>query len=255
MKKAEECTSIEEIRNCIDEIDREIVAHLAKRSLFVKCAAKFKKTTDEVRARERVESMIKSRRGWASNAGISPEFIEFIFRNIVSYFIGNELSEWKKENSAKDDVSIHLATLDDAKTILSLQKRAYVQEVELNDNNFNIPPMLQNIESIQKDFESNIILKATIGDLVVGSVRAKQINTTCYIGRLIVEPIYQKRGIGRVILKSIEDKFPEALEYELFTGIKSVQNREFYKKAGYLEEGEFDSPDGARLIMLRKRSV
>ena len=32
-----------------------------------------------------------------------------------------------------------LADLNDASTILSMQKRAYIQEVELNDNNFNIP--------------------------------------------------------------------------------------------------------------------
>jgi predicted N-acetyltransferase YhbS len=78
-----------------------------------------------------------------------------------------------------------------------MQKRAYIQEVELNDNNFNIPPMLQTIESMRDDFKDKVILKAKIRDQIVGSVRAKQTDTTCFIGRLIVEPIYQGRGIGK----------------------------------------------------------
>jgi isochorismate pyruvate lyase len=94
MKKADECNNIEEIRSCIDEIDKDIIANLTKRSSYVKSAAKFKKTVSDVRANDRVESMIKVRRDWAVENGINADFTESIFRNIVSYFIGNEITKW-----------------------------------------------------------------------------------------------------------------------------------------------------------------
>jgi N-acetylglutamate synthase-like GNAT family acetyltransferase len=112
--------------------------------------------------------------------------------------------------------------------------------------------MLQTIESMRDDFKDKVILKAKIRDQIVGSVRAKQTDTTCFIGRLIVEPIYQGRGIGKKLLQSIENVFPNASVYELFTGQKSLFNREFYKRAGYIEVEEYDAPDGTRMIKLRK---
>lgn len=52
------CSSLNEVRENIDKIDREIVALLAKRGDFVAKAASFKKTTDEVKAPNRVEQVI-----------------------------------------------------------------------------------------------------------------------------------------------------------------------------------------------------
>jgi len=251
MKKAEDCKSIEEIREGIDELDKNIIRNLGIRSSFVKTAAKFKKSEEDVLAEYRIESMIKDRREWASEYGLNPDFIETLYRNIVDYFVGKEMAHWGKENNF-GEVQISLADLNDAATILSIQKRAFIQEVELNDNNFNIFPMLQDIESMRNDFSSNTILKAIVKNQIVGSVRAKQVDATCYISRLIVEPIYQKRGIGKKLLQAIENHFSDASIYELFTALKSLRNREFYKKAGYTENEEFDAPDGTRMARLRK---
>lgn len=44
------CSSLSEVRENIDRIDREIVALIAKRGAFVVKAASFKKTTEEVNA-------------------------------------------------------------------------------------------------------------------------------------------------------------------------------------------------------------
>lgn len=158
----------------------------------------------------------------------------------------------RKKNNV-NDITITDAVIDDARIILSLQKRAYIQEVELNDNNFNIPPMLQSYEEILNDFTICKILKAIENDCIVGSVRAKQVNSTCHIGRLIVEPIYQQRGIGKILLQSIETRFTNVIDFELFTGVKSIRSRKFYRNAGYAEEEEYNAPDGTRLIRLRKK--
>ena len=46
-----ECKSIEEVRENINRIDREIVELISQRSRYVAQAAKFKKTTQDVKAR------------------------------------------------------------------------------------------------------------------------------------------------------------------------------------------------------------
>jgi ribosomal protein S18 acetylase RimI-like enzyme len=56
---------------------------------------------------------------------------------------------------------------------------------------------------------------------------------TCHIGKLIVHPDHQNRGIGTRLLRAAEDQFPEADRYELFTGHKSVKNLHIYQKNGY----------------------
>lgn len=51
--KLAECKSIEEVRENINRIDREIVKLIAQRGCFVGQAAKFKKTTKDVKAAAR----------------------------------------------------------------------------------------------------------------------------------------------------------------------------------------------------------
>lgn len=87
------CTSIEEIRSNIDLIDRKIVELLAERGGFVKQAAGFKKTTDEVKAPQRVEQVIAKVRALAGQLGGSPEVTEAVYRAMISAFISAELQE------------------------------------------------------------------------------------------------------------------------------------------------------------------
>lgn len=101
MKSAEECNSIEEIRTCIDEIDGSIITGLAARSLPVKRAADFKETFADVKAHERVRSMIAARRRWAGENGVNADFIESLFGCIVGHFIGKEAEEWNRDKSVK----------------------------------------------------------------------------------------------------------------------------------------------------------
>ncbi len=103
MKRPEECNSIEDIRNCIDEIDKNIITDLAARSTFVKRAANFKKTLTDVKADERVRTMISARRCWAAENGMNADFIESLFRSIVGHFIGNEVEEWNRQKASAID--------------------------------------------------------------------------------------------------------------------------------------------------------
>lgn len=85
------CNSIEEVRENIDRIDRQIVSLLSERGSFVKQAARFKKTTDDVKAPARVEQVISKVVNLASELGASPKVVEIVYRAMISSFINEEL--------------------------------------------------------------------------------------------------------------------------------------------------------------------
>ncbi|WP_309044214.1 chorismate mutase [Marinobacter sediminicola] len=87
------CTSIDEVRSNIDSIDRKIVGLLAERGGFVKQAARFKKTTDDVKAPQRVEQVIAKVRTLAAEFDGNPEVTEAVYRAMISAFISAELQE------------------------------------------------------------------------------------------------------------------------------------------------------------------
>jgi isochorismate pyruvate lyase len=70
------CTSLDEVRQGIDEIDRNLVSLLAKRGRLVTQAAAFKKTTDDARAPARVEQVIRKVREMADETGASAEVVK-----------------------------------------------------------------------------------------------------------------------------------------------------------------------------------
>ena len=96
MKKPEECRSLEDVRGAIDQIDREVIASLARRAEYVRVAGSFKKTEHGVRAPARVETMLAQRRTWAEEDGLDPAFVEALYRQVVDYFVRQELATWKR---------------------------------------------------------------------------------------------------------------------------------------------------------------
>ena len=93
MEHTENCQSIDEVRAHIDQIDRQLVALLAARGAYVKQAARFKKTTDDVKAPQRVEQVIAKVTALAAELGANPTVTEQTYRAMISGFIEAELAE------------------------------------------------------------------------------------------------------------------------------------------------------------------
>lgn len=93
-KQPSECSNMVEIRTEIDQIDRLIVDLLGTRLGYVHAAAKFKTSETTVRALDRVASMLEDRERWASEAGLQPEPIRQLYKNLIEYFTEHELQEW-----------------------------------------------------------------------------------------------------------------------------------------------------------------
>jgi len=92
-----ECKNIEEVRSYIDDIDHEVISLLGKRFQFVKQASTFKKNEDTVKAPERFKAMLIKRREWAAEQNLNQDVIENLYKDLVSYFIEEELKAFKSK--------------------------------------------------------------------------------------------------------------------------------------------------------------
>jgi GNAT superfamily N-acetyltransferase len=150
------------------------------------------------------------------------------------------------------EILIREAGQPDLAEVLALQKVCYYQEAELN-HDFMLPPLLQTIEEIAEDFDSQKILKAVLGSRIIGSVRAYEKNGSCYIGKLLVRPDHQNQGLGRQLMNMIEKLFT-VKRYELFTGSGSVKNLYLYNKLGYREFKREKTGNSYDLVYLEKNT-
>jgi GNAT superfamily N-acetyltransferase len=151
------------------------------------------------------------------------------------------------------DISIIKASRDDVSEILALQKIAYQSEAMQYDD-WTIPPLTQTIFEMEAEFGIYVFLKTVVQERIVGSVRGSLNSGTCSIGRLIVHPDYQRKGIGTALMKSIEKAFIGAARFELFTGTKSIDNIRFYRRLGYEGFREEDLTSEVRLLFMEKNS-
>jgi ribosomal protein S18 acetylase RimI-like enzyme len=147
---------------------------------------------------------------------------------------------------------IEQARLEDAPAVLALQKTAYRSEAETYGDH-TIPPLTQTLEEMETDLENQLALKATIEGKIIGSVRGYVQGRTCYIGRLIVHPDFQNRGIGSLLMEEIESRLGHAERFELFTGNKSTRNLRFYRKRGYEAFRSERVTEHLTLVYLEKR--
>lgn len=94
LRPPQQCASLAEIRQQIDAIDQQVIQLLGERFGYVLAAAPFKHSSDAVRAPQRFAAMLQQRREWAAEAGLAPDVIEQMYRQLVEYFIAQEMRHW-----------------------------------------------------------------------------------------------------------------------------------------------------------------
>ena len=92
LQAPESCTSIDEVRDAIDRLDQVVVAALGRRFEYVQTIVRFKKTTEDVHARERYEAVLAQRRAWALEHKLDPDVIEQLYRDLIAHNIAVELA-------------------------------------------------------------------------------------------------------------------------------------------------------------------
>lgn len=146
----------------------------------------------------------------------------------------------------------------DAPELLVLQRACWVQEALANDH-LGIPALHEDLDDVHAWLQEWRTWVVRVGGRLVGAVRAKQVDDLWDIGRIMVAPDLQGRGLGRALLEHAEQQAPSGVRrFVLFTGARSEANLRRYRRAGYrpVRDGEDlpeDCGDWAARVALSKR--
>jgi isochorismate pyruvate lyase len=97
--KTPKCNSLEEVRAAIDLLDDQIVELIAKRNSYIKQAANFKDTVEEVKSEDRIDYVIQKARVKALEYNLSPNLIADLYRAMIDEMVDTEIAEFR---NAKD---------------------------------------------------------------------------------------------------------------------------------------------------------
>ena len=134
--------------------------------------------------------------------------------------------------------------------LLTLQRAAYVSEAQLYDD-VRLPALVQTPDELADELAQSSCLAALAGSRLVGAVRTRERGGVLHVGRLVVAPDLQGRGIGTRLLLAAERSttLPRAA---LFTGARSTANLRLYRRHGYVETAREPVRPGLELVHLVK---
>jgi tRNA (guanine37-N1)-methyltransferase len=140
------------------------------------------------------------------------------------------------------------AVRGDAGEILTLQRACWVQEA-LDNDTLDIPALHESLEDVEASLDDWTYFVVRAEGRLVGAVRGKLEGEHWDIGRVMVAPDLQGRGLGRLLLEHIQTVAPaEATSYVLFTGARSADNQRMYRKAGFSLRRDLPAPPGAVIL-------
>jgi isochorismate pyruvate lyase len=94
------CSTLAEVRQNIDRIDRELVRLMAERGRYVHEASRFKANPAQVEAPERAEAVVRKAMSLAEENGLPPQIAEATYRAMVRSFIDYEQGVFAKAVAA-----------------------------------------------------------------------------------------------------------------------------------------------------------
>jgi tRNA (guanine37-N1)-methyltransferase len=150
------------------------------------------------------------------------------------------------------ELDVRTATRADVGELFTLTRACWLQEMEANPG-VVIPALEESLEDAVRGLAEWTTIVALAGGRIVGSARGKVVDdgTVWDVGRVMVAPDLQGRGLGRHLLRLGEELAPdEVTSYELWTGARSTDNLRMYKRAGYRLRGP--APGDAGAVVLTK---
>jgi GNAT superfamily N-acetyltransferase len=99
----------------------------------------------------------------------------------------------------------------------------------------DIPPLHETAGDVESTFDAgDAVLVAEANGRLVGTVRAESIaGGGVMVRRLVVLPEARGRGLAKALMRALEDAYPEATRFELFTGAMAAGPIALYESLGY----------------------
>jgi tRNA (guanine37-N1)-methyltransferase len=155
---------------------------------------------------------------------------------------------------------IEPAVASDAGELLTLQRACWLQEAIANGQVDGIPALHESLADVQEWLSQWSTYVVRSAGRLVGAVRGRlegsdEAGWVWDIGRVMVAPDLQGRGLGRALLEHIQAvAAPAATSYVLFTGHQSHDNIRMYKKAGFRLRPDLEAPPLA-VVLTKKRTI
>ncbi|HEY3951464.1 chorismate mutase [Phenylobacterium sp.] len=92
----DDCSTMTEVRQGVDAIDRLLVAVLAERQRYMDAAARIKTDRAAVRDVARVEEVVARVKAAARAAGLSETIAEPVWRTLIEACIAHEFGVWDR---------------------------------------------------------------------------------------------------------------------------------------------------------------
>jgi GNAT superfamily N-acetyltransferase len=151
-----------------------------------------------------------------------------------------------------DDIRIEPARPGDAEALLEIQWLAFAPAAARYTIP-DLPPLMETREEVEQAIRESVVLKAMdAAGRILGAVRGEERDGCVYVGRLVVDPAEQRRGIATSLMLALEDEFPHAACFELFTGNLNEPGMGLYLTMGYVETRRERVTDLLEVVYLRK---
>lgn len=154
--------------------------------------------------------------------------------------------------------SVVALTVEDAGEVLTLQRAAYVSEAQAHGD-LQLPPLTQSLDQLVDELAQPSVTATGLRDVDERLVAAVRVRVrpgdpgVADLGRLVVAPDVQGRGLGSRLLRAAEDRLPSQVgSLQLFTGERSAGNLRLYNRFGYRETHRTPTPGGYALVHLTK---
>lgn len=128
---------------------------------------------------------------------------------------------------------IRPATEADFEAILKVQQAAFGEYAQI----YQVSGWTtETLESLKADAKEKRIFVAEREGTVVGSVRFWTVGGVCVIRLLSVNPTYQRQGIGKALLREIEQVTTDAHKFFACTMLRTAKNIQLFLSLGYKAE-------------------
>lgn len=136
-----------------------------------------------------------------------------------------------------DSLIIRQAISQDAPAVFLLLQSGFIEYGRITEQT-NLEALLETVEDVQREIETNTVFIAIIDDVIVGTVRLEVHGEEAYLSRFAVDINRRNSGVGKSLI-NIVDKFlmeEKIKKVTLHTASKHILLMRFYYGRGFYTE-------------------
>ncbi|MCS6287805.1 MAG: GNAT family N-acetyltransferase [Nitrospira sp.] len=130
-------------------------------------------------------------------------------------------------------ILIRPATEVDFEAILQVQREAFGEYATVYEVS---AWTTETLDSLREDAKEKRIFVAEAEEVIVGSVRFWTVAGVCVIRLLSVNPAHQKLGVGKALIREIEQATTDTHKFYACTMLRTARNIQFFLNLGYKAE-------------------